>query len=105
MKLQLTTLAESDLDDAAAFYEDQEAGLGDEVVNFLLAQIHELEHFAGIHRKKRATYQWVTRGKFPYYVIYYRIMDETVLVEAVLDHRRDPKWIRRTMRDRNNPLS
>jgi len=39
------------------------------------------------------------QGTFPYYVIYYSLELDGVHVRAVVDHRQDPKTIRRRLRE------
>ena len=101
MKVRITPSAEADLLAAAEFYDEQSPGLGEEVINFLHTEILQLQGTAGIHRKVRSFHLYVVQGRFPYYVIYYRLHESEAVVQAVLDHRRDPKLIRRTLRQRS----
>jgi len=98
MKVHVHPTAGEDMLEAAWFYDEQEAGLGDRVVAFLESQIRELTRTAGIHRRAGRFYLVVVQGTFPYYVIYYTLEQDGVHVRAVLDHRRDPKSIRRRLR-------
>lgn len=101
MKVEIRASAQDDLRDAADFYDEQAAGLGDEVLVFLYSVIAQLSLTGGNHRKVRHFHRMVVLGRFPYYVVYYQMQGDTVIVNSVLDHRRDPKWIRRTLRDRS----
>jgi plasmid stabilization system protein ParE len=89
--------ARSDILDAASFYDDQQPGLGDEVIDFLEEQIDGLAKFAGIHPLIRGFHRAVLRGRFPHYCVYYTIKKDEMHVRAVLDQRRDPRRIRRRL--------
>ncbi len=85
-----------DLADGFAFYEAQEAGLGDYFATCLRADIESLRLYAGITRVLYADYHRLLSKVFPY-GIFYTVEEETVLVWAVLDLRRDPDWIRQRL--------
>ena len=89
-------LAEADLEDAARWYEDERAGLAERFlgdVNRTFARIRErpLQFPAVSGDVRRAllhTFQ---------YAVYFRVVDEIVIVLAVLHLRRNPKvWRGRT---------
>lgn len=82
-----------DLDDGFAFYEVQEAGLGDYFASCLRADIESLRIFGGIHRVVYRDYHRLLSRVFPY-GIFYTLESSTVTVWAVLDLRRDPDWLR-----------
>jgi plasmid stabilization system protein ParE len=83
-------LAESDLDDAASWYEDQRSGLG---LRFLDAAD---ELFARLHLSPQqfplvsADVRRALLPTFPY-AVYFRATDDVVAVLAVLHLRRDPR--------------
>lgn len=52
--------------------------------------------YAGIHRMVFGYHSRLLSKRFPF-GIYYRVVDEVVLVTAVLDCRRNPGWTRRRM--------
>lgn len=59
------------------------------------AEISSLSRLGGIHRKVHGHHQLLTR-KFPY-AVYYEIDGGIVLVNAVVDCRRNPEWIKRRL--------
>lgn len=96
MNLCILPSAWDDLADAFWFYERQAPGLGSLFRESLIAEIDALPASAGVHRRVFGWHRSLAR-KFPF-AIYYSIEAQTVLVRAVLDCRRDPKWIRRQLR-------
>lgn len=96
MIVRVLQTARADLSDGYWFYEDQEPGLG----NYFLRRIYEdlelLGSIAGIHRKMTNGSHKMIARRFPY-AIYYRINDGLVQVNAILDSRRSPDWIRKRL--------
>jgi plasmid stabilization system protein ParE len=92
VKVRVLDRAERDLEDAAAFYERQGAGLGGYFFESLDADIASLAYSGGVHRKVHGQHQLLAK-KFPY-AVYYETDGDTVLVNAVIDCRRAPAWIR-----------
>lgn len=87
------------LEDLAAgrkFYDQQQAGVGDYFFDSVFAEIDSLTLYAGIHRQHCGFYRLLAR-RFPY-AIYYRILQDEVLVFRVLDCRRNPSWIRAALK-------
>jgi len=99
-KIIILPEAESDLDEIAEFYEDQEPSLGTEVYEFLKERIDELRVTGGLHPIRHQMHRLVVLGRFPYFTVHYRQMSDTITVLMVLDQRRDPhynlKKLRRT---------
>lgn len=100
MRLRILQSAFDDLDAGAAFYERSEPGVGSYFVDSLLADIDSLILYAGIHRVIRGYHRALAK-RFPY-AIYYRVEEECVVVHAVLDCRRNPRWITRQLRTRSS---
>lgn len=98
MKILLLRSAVEDLKRGSVFYECQGEGLGEYFEDALLADVESLIIYGGIHPKE-GTYHRMLSGRFPY-AIYYTVAEETVKVSAILDCRRDPKWIRSKLDDR-----
>ena len=92
MKIRVLDAEERDLEDGANFYERQMPGLGAYFFDSLDQDILTLERFAGIHRRVYGHHQLLSK-KFPY-AIYYEVDGDLALVNAVIDCRRDPEWIR-----------
>lgn len=97
MRVRIRPSAEADLADGFAFYESQQAGLGGYFLDSLFADIDSLPLHGGIHRRIFGAHRLLSRV-FPF-AVYYDVIDDTAHVKAVLDCRRDPKWIRKKLRD------
>ena len=85
--------AKDDLIEAKSFYDSNEVGIGDYFFDNIISEIESLKLSAGIHFKSYGLYRLLAR-RFPY-AIYYDILDKTVVIVAVLDLRRDPKFIKK----------
>jgi hypothetical protein len=90
--------ATHDLEQARRFYEEQEADLGAYCVSSVLADLDLLSSISGIH-SRHFGYHRMIGTHFPFGIYYREHGDETVVV-AILDLRRDPKWIRKQLRRR-----
>jgi len=95
MNVVILPSARDDLADGFEFYERQEAGLGDYFLDSLFADIDALIQNAGVHRKVFGYHRLLSK-RYPY-AVYYSLESGTAYVKAVLDCRRDPKWIRRKL--------
>ena len=95
MKVQILPSAREDLAEGFVFYEVQQAGLGAYFLDSLSADIDSLALYAGIHRQVFGAHRLLART-FPY-AVYYEVVSESARVKAVLDCRRDPRWIRRKL--------
>jgi plasmid stabilization system protein ParE len=91
MKIVILRSAIEDLVRGREFYEKQDEGLGAYFEDSLAADIESLRLFAGIHHVMLG-YHRMLSTKFPY-AVYYEIVGEQIRIRAVLDCRRDPKWI------------
>ncbi len=92
MKIKILSAAESDLEEGYRFYESRCFGLGSYFLDSLYSDIDSLAFFGGIHRRVFGYHRQLSK-RFPF-SIYYRIIDDAVVVFAVLDCRRNPAWIR-----------
>lgn len=97
MRVQILDLAERDLAAGAEFYEQQGEGLGEYFLRSLAADIEALRFHAGVPRKVEEFYRCPAK-RFPH-IIYYSVSGDLVSIEAVIDPRRDPAWVRRRLRD------
>ena|ERR1035437_10117943 len=93
MRIEFLDQAELDLLAGYHFYEDQEPGLGTYFLTSLYADIESLCIYAGVHRKAYKHYHRLLSKRFPF-AVFYTFQNDTVLVQAVLDCRQDPAWIR-----------
>jgi len=84
-----------DLDEAKAFYDANDIGIGFYFIDSILSEIESLHLYAGIHPRQYGFYRMLSR-RFPY-GIYYDIKEERVRVAAILDMRRNPKWINKKL--------
>ncbi len=82
-----------DLKDGFRFYEAQEDGVGEYFLACLRADIEGLKVTGGIHRVIYKDYHRLLSRVFPY-AIFYTFADDVATVWAVLDCRRDPRWVR-----------
>lgn len=97
MKIKTLNSAIRDLIEGYWFYEKQAKGIGAYFLDTLFSDIDSLKIYAGIHSIHFEKYHRLLSKRFPF-AIYYRIKDDTVLVYAVLDCRRDPAWIRKKLK-------
>jgi plasmid stabilization system protein ParE len=95
VKVRIRPSAEDDLADSFSFYENQQAGLGGYFLDCLFADIDSLALYGGIHRQVFGAHRLLSRT-FPF-AVYYDVIGDTAHIKAVLDCRRDPKWIRRRL--------
>ena len=93
MQVRIARSAETDLLEGYAFYEEQQAGIGEYFLDSLFADIDALALFAGIHPKPVGGFHRTLSKRFPF-AIYYDMTGSTALVVAVLDCRQDPASIR-----------
>jgi plasmid stabilization system protein ParE len=96
MKIVILPSAMDDLAEGFLFYENQQEDLGDYFLDSIFADIDSLNVYGGIHRKVFGFHRLLAK-RFPY-GIYYEIEGNEIRVRAVLDCRRDPKWIRQRLK-------
>jgi plasmid stabilization system protein ParE len=87
--------AGDDLENARVFYESQADGLGEQCVGSVLAHLTRLTRLSGIHSRAHGYHRMIERTF--HLGIYYREEGDNVLVVAILDLRRDPKWIEKQL--------
>ncbi len=97
MRVSVQPSALADLRAGFLFYETQETGVGEYFLNSIYSDIDSLGVYAGIHSLFAGRFYRLLAKKFPC-AIYYQIHDDTARVRAVLDLRRDPKWIYRKLK-------
>ena len=88
----------NDLIDGEQFYDLLQGGLGTYFRDSLISDIESLILYAGIHSKYFGFYRMLS-AKFPF-AIYYDIQNNTAIVVAVLDMRRNPASIREKLKQR-----
>ena len=92
MRIEIHDDARQDLIAGFYFYENQESGLGDYFLDCLYSDIDSLQIYAGIHPIVFGQDRSLSK-RFPF-AIYYTVTGNVVHVNAVLDCRRNPTWIR-----------
>lgn len=102
MKWQVVTRpqAEDDVVQAANWYDNQRAGLGDEFIEEVLEVFDALETNPLLHCRRHPTknIRWRYPKRFPYRVVYEAIEDQGLVVVAGVIHaaRHDRVWRSRT---------
>ena len=97
MKVRVLRPALEDLAAGRRFYDQQQPGVGAWFFDSLFSEIDSLVLHAGIHRIHYGFHRLLAR-RFPY-AIYYRVNVDEATVFRVLDCRRDPKWIRKALKE------
>lgn len=88
MKIEILSIAMSDIQSGQRFYEEQQEGLGIYFLDSLFSDIDALLLYAGIHQQFFGYYRALSK-RFPY-AIYYRVSGQTIQVWRVLDCRQKP---------------
>ena len=100
MRIVVLDQAKEDIFAGYVFYERQEPGIGDYFFDSINSDIDSLLVHHGHHRIFSGFHRLLAKT-FPF-SIYYRISDQTVFIDAILDQRRDPKSIRSVLERRNS---
>lgn len=95
MKIEVLTSAKEDLFSGYLFYEIQDPGIGDYFLDSISSDIDSLLIHHGHHRKFFGFYRLIAKT-FPF-SIYYRVVEHTIFVDAVIDQRRNPESIRKLL--------
>ena len=95
MKIKVLPSAIEDLYEGRKFYEKQRGGLGEYFFDSLFSDVDSLTLYAGIHAKVFGYHRMLSK-RFPY-AIYYTMKDDSVLVWRILDMRRNPKKIKKSL--------
>ena len=93
-RLEIRPDALKDIEDAGAWYEEHEAGLGTDFVKTVLESIDSLLGNPFVHRlrDRRRNVRWILTDRFPYKVVY-KTSDHYVTVVAVLHTaRHEERW-------------
>lgn len=98
MNLSFHESVEFDLADGVEFYDRQEPGVGEYFQESILADAIELQKDYGIHSKKWGCFRKL--GTIFPFAIYYDIAENSIIVYAILDMRREPSWIRNEITNR-----
>lgn len=93
MKVEILESARKDLVDGFYFYQKQADGIGSYFLESMYSDIDSLRDNAGIHPILFTEYHRLLATRFPF-AVYYKVTQDSALVYAVLDCRREPAWIR-----------
>lgn len=88
MKIEILSIAMSDIQYGQRFYEQQQEGLGAYFLDSLFSDIDALLLYAGVHQQFFGYYRALSK-RFPY-AIYYQLNGQTIQVWRVLDCRQKP---------------
>ncbi len=97
MKVRVLRPALEVLASGREFYNQQQEGVGDYFFDSLFSEIDSLVLYAGIHRVQFG-YHRLLAHRFPH-VVYYRVLKGEAVVFRVLDCRRNPRWIRKSLKE------
>jgi hypothetical protein len=92
MRVTILDAAERDLEEGYRFYERQYTGLGSYFLDSLYSDIDSLSYYGGIHHTIFGYHRLLSK-RFPF-AVYYKMLEDEILVTAVLDCRRKPSWMR-----------
>jgi hypothetical protein len=95
VRIEILTQAKEDLYEGWLFYERQQPGMGDYFLDSLCADIDSLHLHHGYHRKFFGFHRMIARV-FPF-SIYYRLSDNVIHVDAVVDQRRNPESVKQLL--------
>jgi plasmid stabilization system protein ParE len=94
-ELRFTVLAEQDVYEAYAWYEDRRAGLGDDFLDRVEACVRAIQRTPELHSRVHQDYRRALVRRFPY-AVFFELSGATVTVHAVLHTARNPaKWRQR----------
>jgi plasmid stabilization system protein ParE len=97
VRIKLLSSAVEDLYEGRLFYEKQGEGVGEYFFDSLFSDIDSLTLYGGIHPKVFGYHRMLSK-RFPY-AIYYKVEGESIVVVwRVLDLRRNPRKIRRSLK-------
>jgi plasmid stabilization system protein ParE len=88
-----------DVSEAYAWYEERANGLGDEFLRAFYAAIARIQRNPTLFRKAYSEFRRLFLRRFPFF-LYYRIEDETIVFILLFHCARNPRIIRRELRNR-----
>lgn len=97
MKVEFLRLAQTELDDAFAYYELQQVGLGFKFQQTVSDSLSRIVNYPTAYQKVGKYSRRCVLHKFPYGVIYqYRETQQAILVVAIAHlHRQPDYWLSR----------
>ena len=98
MKIKIFASAERDIADGCDFYQEIDPSLAMYFQDSISADIDSLMLYAGIHATVDG-WHYTFASRFPF-VIWYGVKADSIIVYAVLDGRREPRYNARALRNR-----
>jgi plasmid stabilization system protein ParE len=92
MKVVFHPLAEQELVDAAAYYEEQKSGLGLEYLEEVEHAVTFLALYSEAGSKVRGSIRRLILPRFPYSLLYRVLGEDQVRILAVAHHKRRPQY-------------
>ncbi|PSB20839.1 type II toxin-antitoxin system RelE/ParE family toxin [Phormidesmis priestleyi ULC007] len=86
------SLAEQELVDAAAYYEEQKPGLGLEYLEEVERAVNFLIRYPNAGLEIRGSVRRLMLPKFPYSLLYRVLKNSQIRILAVAHHKRRPKY-------------
>lgn len=101
IQIRISEDAFEDLNKGYLFHEDRQPGLGEYFASCIRSDIEGLRITAGMHRVMYRDFFRLVSKIFPY-GIFYTFEDDTAIIWAVVDLRRNPEWIKERLS--NKPI-
>jgi len=95
MKKIILQQAFEELNDAIAYYEEQQAGLGLRLKDEIEQYVSWISGNPTIPRLRRGGYRRVNLKAFPYYIAYITRKDTLWILAVAHGHRKPEYWIKR----------
>ena len=87
--------AELELEEAIAYYETRESGLGEQFLTEVRRVLSLVSEYPKIGVEIWSTRRRMLLERFPYGVVYRELEDQTILVLAIMHLRKRPRYWRR----------
>lgn len=95
MKVRITSPAEAEFADAAAYYEIAEDGLAEKFINSINAALSKIKKHPAIGKPRRTNIRSIATHKFPYNIVY-EVHKNEILIHAIAHQSRLPDyWVDR----------
>jgi plasmid stabilization system protein ParE len=91
MKIELLSIAKQELEDASAYYNSQQKGLGSRYKSEVKSTLKRISIFPTAYMEVKSEIRRCVMHTFPY-SIYYSIQDNKIVVLAISHHHRKPDY-------------
>jgi len=96
VQVRILPAALDDLEAGYRFYESQEPGAGHGFITALYEDIDALALCGGIHAKVLGQFHRAIAHRYPY-AIFYKCTEDTAVIHAVIDCRRNPAQLKKRL--------